>query len=87
MRRRQSAKTLLATLLVGTAAYFNKEGEPGRKITCKECHDAKAPPAAPDLPQRRRLTGRDASASGGGTEVLEMRQRRAHFALGTPPGV
>jgi hypothetical protein len=37
-------------------------------------HDAKAPPAAPDLPQRRRLTGRDASASGGGTEVLEMRQ-------------
>ena len=30
--------------LGGEAAYFNKEGEPGRKITCKECHDAKAPP-------------------------------------------
>ena len=46
------------TLDVGTAAYFNKEGEPGRKITCKECHDAKAPPdgdeaAAPVTEKKR----------------------------------
>ena len=26
------------TLDIGTPAWFNKEGEPGRKVTCQECH-------------------------------------------------
>ncbi len=36
---------------VGTPAYYNREGEPGRKITCEQCHDANVaanPDAAAD---------------------------------------
>jgi hypothetical protein len=41
LKNASKCRSCSKTLDVGTPAWFNKEGEPGRKVTCQECHKAK----------------------------------------------
>ena len=38
LKNASKCRTCSKTLDIGTPAWFNKEGEPGRKVTCQECH-------------------------------------------------
>ena len=40
---------------------FQRDGEPGRKITCVECHNAKAPAIAPEEEDPSATTQKKAS--------------------------
>ena len=53
LKNASKCRNCAKTLDVGTPAWFQKEGEPGRKVTCQECHkhkygDAPLPSEAAD---------------------------------------
>ena len=50
LKNASKCRSCATTLDVGTPAWFNRDGEPGRKVTCQECHKKKfgdAPPVDP----------------------------------------
>ena len=47
LKNASKCRSCQKTLDVGTPAWFNKEGEPGRKVRCQECHRAQFGDAPP----------------------------------------
>jgi hypothetical protein len=41
LKNASKCRSCSKTLDVGSPAWFNREGEPGRKVTCQECHQQK----------------------------------------------
>ena len=55
LKNASKCRSCSKTLDVGTPAWFDREGEAGRKVTCQECHTAKHGEAAPAVSQENKL--------------------------------